>query len=52
MEKGFDAGMTQKGMEVAKTLLEQTDFDTEKVANLAGVSLAVIEKVKASISKT
>ena len=45
-KKGIEQGTTSRDYSFVKSLLKQTDFDDDKIALLADVSLAFIEGVK------
>ncbi len=49
VEKGVEIGLSKKSLETVTNLLTITDFTTEKIANIAGVTVAFVEKVKASL---
>lgn len=38
-EEGIEAGMLQKNREFVRNLLQQTDFDAPRIAELVGVSV-------------
>ena len=48
-EAGKVAGKEEAGFQFVKNLLFNTDFDDEKIAELASVSLAFVQKVKAEL---
>lgn len=43
---GIEEGIELQKYSFVKTLIKDTDFSSEKIAQLAGVSLAIVEKVK------
>ena len=49
MEKGVEIGLSKKSFETVTNLLTVTDFTTDKIANIAGVTVAFVEKVRASL---
>jgi hypothetical protein len=50
MKKGVEITSYEKDFAFTKSLLEQTDFSVEKIANLVGVNVDFVEKVKATLS--
>ena len=46
MEKGIEKGMEIRNTAFVKTLLAETDFDDAKIARLASVSLAFVQKFR------
>lgn len=49
VEKGKEITRYEKDFAFTKTLLEQTDFSTEKIARLVGVSIEFVIKIKATL---
>jgi hypothetical protein len=47
--KGVETGINQKSFETVTNLLTVTDFNNDKIANITGVTVAFVEKVKASL---
>ena len=47
--KGVETGISKKNLETVTNLLTVTDFNNDKIANIAGVTVAFVEKVKASL---
>ena len=46
----FLQGVEKSKTDFIKSLLKQTDFSIEKIANLVGVDPEFVEKVKATLS--
>lgn len=51
VEKGIEKGIELQKLAFVKNLLNDTNFDTEKIAQLAGVSAAVVENIKKELTK-
>ena len=49
MEKGVEKGIYQEKLAITQKLLAFTDFSMEKIADMAGVSVAFVEEVKAAL---
>jgi len=49
MEKGMEIMKTEDNLRFVKSLLAQTDFTLQKIAQVADVSVAFVEEVKASL---
>jgi predicted transposase YdaD len=50
IEKGIEIERTEKNLKFVKSLLTQTDHPVQKIAQLADVTVAFVEEVKASLS--
>jgi predicted transposase/invertase (TIGR01784 family) len=50
--RGKELKETEKNIDFVKVLLTQTDFSTEKIANMVSVTVAFVEEVKASLSQS
>lgn len=51
VQKGKMAAYAEKDYAFVKNLLTETDFDNHKIAHIASVDLAFVEKVKLELSK-
>ena len=49
--EGEEKGAAQKGRQLVKNLIQDTDFDDAKIASLAVVPLSFVEKVRADLAK-
>ena len=49
IQKGIEKVISQKNLETVTNLLVMTDLTIDKIANIAGVTTAFVEKVKASL---
>jgi len=52
IEKGKEIKETEKNLAFVKSLLTQTDFSAQKIAQVADVTVSFVEEVKASFSKS
>lgn len=51
IEKGMEKGIKQKGYEVVENLIIKFGFNDEQAANAAGVPVAVVKKIRATLKK-
>ena len=49
MEKGLKKGMKKEREKTVKLLLENTDFSIDKIVELVGVPISIVNKVKSSL---
>lgn len=47
--EGIEIGISQKNLDFVKTLLNETNFSIQKIANMVGVPVSFVEEVKASL---
>jgi flagellar biosynthesis/type III secretory pathway protein FliH len=50
IEKGLEKGRKEERKEFVRSLLANTEFSPEKIAKLVGVPVAIVEKIKKSLS--
>jgi flagellar biosynthesis/type III secretory pathway protein FliH len=51
MEKGILEGLQKAKHEMVKNVLQQTEFSDDKIASLANVSVAFVEKARQDLNK-
>jgi hypothetical protein len=49
-KRGIERGVEKRNEDFVKSLLQNTDFDTAKIAVLVGVSQQYVEAVKGSLT--
>lgn len=48
-KEGIEKGISQRNLEIATSLILETDFDDEKIAKITGVSVAYVSDLRKQV---